>query len=315
MATIQCPECLNEIDDQYVFCPHCGHPVLSKTKEEELEISEESHWSFGNTLVVLLLILLILAVGVFLYFNALKWPYDDAVEYYTAEKEAYEEQIAEYEDYASQIDACNAVLDAKIEAVNSILNSGEEPLDSTTTKDAEESISVAQAARIEAPVIEADEVLVPARYSILHADEIRETADMVDQQRFALYEKYSSMQIPDYAAVIDNMDQKVAALEESIQQKKDSEKVSDSLRQTLDDYSNFMDEYITFMVDYDRSNPEMIENANVLQTQYVSYLKVLKSLNLDRLSEVDQNYYETVTNIVSQKMTENGLQETELTPD
>lgn len=320
MAKIYCPECLNDVDDQYVFCPHCGHPLASAVKEERFELdeldelNEESHWSFGNTLVVLLLMLLIFAIGAFLYFNALKWPYEDAMDYYAAEKQAYEEQVAEYKDIAAQIGATNAVLDAKIEALNDVLNSGDEPLDPATAKEAADSVIKAQEARIDTPVIEANEIPVPARDSILHAKDIRDTAKMIDQQRFTLYEKYRDLQMPDYASVIDNMDRKKAALEESIQQKKDSDNVSLTLKQTLEDYVNFMDEYITFMADYDRSNPEMIENANVLQTQYVTYLKVLKSINLDRLSEVDRRYYETVTTAVSERMAENNLQETAVTP-
>jgi len=36
MALIKCPECLNEVSDQAISCPHCGYPLKKENKEKDL---------------------------------------------------------------------------------------------------------------------------------------------------------------------------------------------------------------------------------------------------------------------------------------
>ena len=129
MATITCPKCLAEVDEEESFCPNCGNLLVDAEDDEVRYYAEERKWTFGNTLIALLLVLLIAALGVFLYLNGLKWPYEDANRYYTDEKTAYEQQVTEYKEIPALISSANDVLDAKIDQLRAVLNSGEEPMD------------------------------------------------------------------------------------------------------------------------------------------------------------------------------------------
>ena len=72
MATKTCPECLFEVDEKESVCPDCGH-VFQEYEDDGFEaVTEERHWTFGNTLIALLLTLLIVALGAFLYLNGLR---------------------------------------------------------------------------------------------------------------------------------------------------------------------------------------------------------------------------------------------------
>ncbi|MBQ9664318.1 MAG: zinc ribbon domain-containing protein [Oscillospiraceae bacterium] len=307
MATITCPQCLSQVDDGESICPRCGH-LLSDDVSESMPIYvEERRWTFGNTLIVILLLLLIAAVGFFLYLNGLKWPYEDAQKYYKAEKAAYEQQITDYQNAAATVAEKNEILDAKMEEVNALINSGEEPLDPAALSAAASAVRVARSVRMDAPVIEAGAPPVPAKDSIFHAKEIRETAKIIDQQRFTLYQQYSSLVDPDYSAAIQAMDKAETALKESIQRRKESEAVSAQLKQTLDDYQNFMNEYINFMKQYDRSSPDMIDQANELQSKYVYFVNRVNALKPETMSEADRNYYLAVTEGVAKRMAEINL--------
>ena len=156
-------------------------------------------------------------------------------------------------------------------------------------------------------MIQGTTVPAPARDSIFHAKEIRETARLIDQQRYSLYQQYSGLQIPDYSEAMGVIDQAREALELSIQQKKESEGVTRQLKELLDRYQSFMDEYITFMTIYDRSDPAQIERAEKLQTEYISYLRQISAINPERLSETDLKYFETVTGVIDHQMAENNL--------
>ena len=116
MAMRSCPECLNQIDDTESVCPHCGHVLFGdEQNNNSVEVYlEESRWTFGNTLIALLLVLLIAGVGYLLYIYGLKLPYEDATNYYEQEKAAYEQQIQEYRDFTNQVETANVELDAKI---------------------------------------------------------------------------------------------------------------------------------------------------------------------------------------------------------
>lgn len=312
MAKITCPQCLAQIDEKEDVCPQCGAVLADKIDGGSQVYVEERSWTFGNTLVALLLSLLIIALGVFLYLHGLKWPYEDAKKYYNDEKAAYEQQVSEYYDFCEQISAANAGLNESIDSLRKVLNSGEEPLDPGTATNAREAIRLAEELRVEVPVIEAEAVPVPAKDDIFHAKEIRETGRIIDQQRYGLYQRYSSLQVPDYSSVISAVDRMKTELQNSIRQRRETENVSPQLKKLLDEYQSFMDEYITFMAIYDRSSPEQIQRGNELQKQLVAYVREIEAIDSSKLSEPDLNYYTIVTESIARQMAENNLLEPEV---
>ena len=324
MAMRSCPECLNQIDDTESVCPHCGHVLFGdEQNNNSVEVYlEESRWTFGNTLIALLLVLLIAGVGYLLYIYGLKLPYEDATNYYEQEKAAYEQQIQEYRDFTNQVETANVELDAKIAYLRSIINSPEEPMEPRRAAYAAEVARKAEELRVTPPVITAAEVPAPARDSLFHAKDIRETARIVDQQRFSLYQQYSDMHVPDYSQVIAAIDSAAESLQASIQEKKDSEAeaaaasqaASRQIRELLDNYQSFMDEYITFMAIYDRTDPDQISRADELQTTFVTYVKQIRAIDTKKLTEADQEYFRIVTESISRQMAENNIQEPEYIP-
>ena len=88
MAMRSCPECLNQIDETESVCPHCGHVLFGdEPNNNGAEVYlQERRWTFGNTVVALLLVLLIAGVGYLLYIYGLKIPYEDATSYYEQER-------------------------------------------------------------------------------------------------------------------------------------------------------------------------------------------------------------------------------------
>jgi DNA-directed RNA polymerase subunit L len=319
-----CPECLNQIDENESVCPHCGHVLLGDEPEQKsVEVYlEERKWTFGNTLIALLLVLLIGGLGWLLYIYGFKLPYEDATKYYQEEKAAYEQQVQEYQELSEQIAAANTGLDAKIAYVRSILNSGEEPMDPRAASNASVRIQQAESLRVTPPVITAEEVPTPARDSAFHAKDVRETARIVDQQRFSLYQQYSDIKVPDYSQVIAALDETADELKASIQLKKDSEAeaaaaaeaASRQIRELLDNYQSFMDEYITFMAIYDRGDPDQLKRADELQTTFVTYLKQIRAIDTKKLTEADQKYFQMVTESISRQMADNNIVEPEYLP-
>lgn len=324
MAMRSCPECLNQIDENESVCPHCGHVLFGDEPEQKsVEVYlEERKWTFGNTLIALLLVLLIGGLGWLLYIYGFKLPYEDATKYYQEEKAAYEQQVQEYQELSEQIAAANTGLDAKIAYVRSILNSGEEPMDPRASSNASVRIEQAESLRVTPPVITAEEVPAPARDSAFHAKDVRETARIVDQQRFSLYQQYSDIKVPDYSQVIAALDEAADELKASIQLKKDSdaeaaaaaEAASRQIRELLDNYQSFMDEYITFMAIYDRGDPDQLKRADELQTNFVTYLKQIRAIDTKKLTEADQKYFQMVTESISRQMAENNIVEPEYLP-
>ena len=320
MAMRSCPECLNQIDENESVCPHCGHVLFGDEPEQKsVEVYlEERKWTFGNTLIALLLVLLIAGLGFLLYIYGFKVPYQDATAYYQEEKAAYEQQVQEYQTLAEQIETANTGLDAKIAYVRSILNSGEEPMDPRAASNASSMIQMAESLRVTPPVITVEEVPAPARDSVFHAKDVRETARMVDQQRFSLYQQYSDIKVPDYSEVIAALDEAAENLKASIQLKKDSiaaaEAASRQIKELLDNYQSFMDEYITFMAIYDRGDPDQVKRAEDLQTNFVAYLKQIRAIDTKKLTEADQKYFQMVTDSISQQMAENNIPEPEYIP-
>ena len=312
MAQITCPECLAQVDEEESFCPNCGHLLVDAEDDEVRYYAEEKKWTFGNTLIALLLALLIAALGIFLYLNGLKWPYEDATKYYTDEKNAYEQQVREYQAIPEKISAANSVLDARIDQLRAVLNSGEEPMDPKTAATANEVIQKALQQRAEVPVIEAGPAPSPDKDSIFHAKEVRETGRVIDQLRYSLYQQYGGLQVPDYTAALDALDRAEERLRASIELRKQSEKASPELKKLLEDYQTFMDEYIQFMTTYDRGERGQIEHAAQLQTQYVEFRNQIRAVDVSKLSEIDASYFTMMTESINQRLRSRGLTEPEL---
>ena len=178
MALITCPECGKLISDQIEACPQCGH-LFYRTSATDREkpavygegigstaeaarlyngqstvtvVKETQRWGAGATVAAVMLLILQAALLYFLYLNIFKWPYDNAKEYYAAEKASYEQMVNSYESIAQDIAQANEELDFKIEELRSLVDSGDEPQDPATKEAAMESIKEAQAARIETPL-------------------------------------------------------------------------------------------------------------------------------------------------------------------
>lgn len=67
MALIKCPECNNQISDQADSCPKCGYELKKKAKEPENKEESKSFIKKGN--LKYLIIVLVIAVGAFLFFQ------------------------------------------------------------------------------------------------------------------------------------------------------------------------------------------------------------------------------------------------------
>ena len=195
-------------------------------------------------------------------------------------------------------------------------------MDPRAASNASVRIQQAESLRVTPPVITAEEVPAPARDSAFHAKDVRETARIVDQQRFSLYQQYSDIKVPDYSQVIAALDEAADELKASIQLKKDSEAeaaaaaeaASRQIRELLDNYQSFMDEYITFMAIYDRGDPDQLKRADELQTTFVTYLKQIRAIDTKKLTEADQKYFQMVTESISRQMAENNIVEPEYLP-
>ncbi len=67
MALIKCPECNNQISDQADSCPKCGYELKKKAKETENKEESKSFIKKGN--LKYLIIVLVIIVGAFLFFQ------------------------------------------------------------------------------------------------------------------------------------------------------------------------------------------------------------------------------------------------------
>ena len=79
MALIKCPECNKEISDQAISCPHCGFPLsklgIEKQNKEQIDLSSCEvilkrgvKKSIRVTMVILLVLAILIAVGDIIYF-------------------------------------------------------------------------------------------------------------------------------------------------------------------------------------------------------------------------------------------------------
>ena len=49
-----CPQCLNRMEDGERICPHCGHLLSDDIYDSKPIYVEETRWTIGNTLIVIL---------------------------------------------------------------------------------------------------------------------------------------------------------------------------------------------------------------------------------------------------------------------
>ena len=291
MALISCPVCGRLVSDETKTCPQCGHMFASPQSVRTISLEEEERrWGIVDTLVVLLLLLLQAALLYFLYLNFFKWPYDSAKEYYGAEKASYESMVDAYSSAADEIADVNAELDSKMEELNELLDSGEEPEDTRYADAAQRTLRLVGEARIETPVVSADPVPSIMKDNPLHTKEILQTGRAIDQQRYALYNRFSDMRIPDYSILIEALDRAENNLTDSIQKKKETGETGSGLRETVDRYDAFVKEYSEFLKTYDPDDPDDATKAENLAKQYEELTAAYKAIDRTHLTAEDAMY-------------------------
>ena len=85
----------------------------------------------------------------------------------------------------------------------------------------------------------------------------------------------------------------------------ESDGVTPELKEYLDSYEAFMDEYIDFLVKY-KENPSdinMITEYAELQIKYAEFAKAIEEYDEEEMSDADLAYYIEVTTRVSAKLT------------
>ncbi len=307
MALTKCPECGHHIDEDAKVCPNCGHQVdLSDGQAEQVtstpspsgsavRAKPKSSWTFLDTFLLLILILLHVAAAYFIYLNFFKWPYDSAVKYYGDEKAAYEQQISEYGGIANLIAQQNEDLNASIEELQSVLDSGEEPSDPQTRENAIAAIQQAEENRVPVPVVEPGAAPAAPTESVMHAKEISQAARQIDQQRFALYNQYATLSVPDYSSLKTVLTRAKEALQDSIQLRKEADQISAEMKSFLDSYEATINDYYVLARSYDPADTAAVARAADLKAKIAEMGLQLDTMRNNRLSVTDMEYYNTVT--------------------
>lgn len=92
--------------------------------------------------------------------------------------------------------------------------------------------------------------------------------------------------------------------ESSKEEKADSDTVTPSFKETMDEYEEFMDKYVDFMKSYDANDVTMLSEYTELLSQYNTYMDKVSKIDEDELSSADLAYYLDVTNRVNKKLLE-----------
>lgn len=92
--------------------------------------------------------------------------------------------------------------------------------------------------------------------------------------------------------------------ESSKEEKADSDTVTPSFKETMDEYEEFMDKYVDFMKSYDANDVTMLSEYTELLSQYNTYMDKVSKIDEDSLSSADLAYYLDVTNRVNKKLLE-----------
>ena len=100
-------------------------------------------------------------------------------------------------------------------------------------------------------------------------------------------------------------------VDEDVEDTKDSDSdgVTPELKEYLDSYEAFMDEYIEFLVRY-TENPSditLIAEYAEMQIKYAEFVQAIDEYDQDEMSDADLAYYIEVTTRVSAKLTEASL--------
>ncbi len=81
---------------------------------------------------------------------------------------------------------------------------------------------------------------------------------------------------------------------------------SSSVRETLDEYEEFMNEYIAFMQSYNNASPDqslqMLDDYLELMTEYAEFVESIDNLDTSSMTVEDYAYYIEVTTRVSQNL-------------
>lgn len=92
--------------------------------------------------------------------------------------------------------------------------------------------------------------------------------------------------------------------ESSKEEKSDSDTVTPSFKEMMDEYEEFMDKYVDFMKSYDANDVTMLSEYTELLSQYNTYMDKVSKIDEDELSSADLAYYLDVTNRVNKKLLE-----------
>ena len=92
--------------------------------------------------------------------------------------------------------------------------------------------------------------------------------------------------------------------ESSKEEKSDSDTVTPSFKEMMDEYEEFMNKYVDFMKSYDANDVTMLSEYTELLSQYNTYMDKVSKIDEDELSSADLAYYLDVTNRVNKKLLE-----------
>ena len=248
MALMVCPECGKQVSDQAGACPHCGYPISKHISEqrEKADVSAKEVKSAAeaksaqkngeevNTIieksarkpipkkkiVIVGVIVMLLIAGLFTGFIfGFKRPYDAACANYSAIMSEYNVAVKGYESVIAAITEQNSVFDGKIDALNDLVYSETDPYDMTVEETAINLISKAKSLKYtlpQAPTFR--DVNAPIEYTVFQAQDIRAEVDRIQSEAADITAATVQMVMPDYSAVITEIESVQAELENSILQ-------------------------------------------------------------------------------------------------
>lgn len=124
------------------------------------------------------------------------------------------------------------------------------------------------------------------------------------------YDGYNTMFVridePDEEETKEEIAEEAEEEPEEEEEKKDSTTVDPDLKAFLDEYEEFMYDYIDFMAEYEESDDvfAMLDDYTKLMTKYAEFAEELEEYDPDEMTAADAAYYLEVTNRVNQKMLE-----------
>ena len=253
MAFIVCPECRKKVSDQANACPHCGcpismyaaefaHPVEESTDEtkfmESVSDSDETKPEKApmsaktKRLIAVFAAAYIVILGA-VYVFAIKLPrdraraayeaavaeYENAVAQYDAVMAAYDHAVGEYEAVAYRIIQTNEELTSAISALHDLVYSGNIPYDISTREAAVDMIAEAKAVNLETPDTLTNRYAgIILEYTVFQSAEVLAEAEEIRQETETVVAATENLIVPDYAPLLEKMENIRKSLADSILQ-------------------------------------------------------------------------------------------------